>query len=261
MYKKSVKAAISLSRSTPETWPMNSTVCPKLQLLEVRMGESKTTHSLVMAQHILVNERYLVHVCHHPQQSQQNSALGMMSPVTSGSTGTPNENVAQCAPFINGIRLHHTPMAELKSCLHITNSLHVSSKKAVFFAPTVNMKVIPHKASFPNNEIWYSREEQKQLMEESMEVVELRRHLISMSENDFEETHNESVRGLENCLSRRLFRKHKREQEEVIAAVPFVQEKMKAKGLPIDHEVLSHVSQILSAPARERAYQIGLAYQ
>ena len=181
-------------------------------------------------------------------------SLGMKSALTKGlaltNAGTPD---APCRSV------------ELKPCLHYNKAdesatQRLSMKKAVMFAPNVTMKVIPHKTSFPSNEFWYSREEQRQLMEESMEVVKLYRHIMPMSEDDFEETHNESIQGFEHYLSKRLYKAFKQEQDIVITTVPLFQEKMKAKGKPIDHEALSRVSQVLSAPARERAYQKGLQH-
>ena len=194
-------------------------------------------------------------------------SLGMRSALTKGlaltSAGTPNAtNMADAG-------LHLAPCGvELKPCLHSNKTPSVSSatqappssKKAVFFAQNVNMKIVPHKAPFPSNETWYSLEEERQFMEEAMAVVKLRRHCASMSENDFEKTHNESTQGLEHYLSKRLFSTFKGEQEAVIAAIPLFQEKMKVKGLPIDGEALSRVSQALSATARERAYQKGLQH-
>ena len=186
-------------------------------------------------------------------------SLGTKSALTKGlaltSAGTPNAKIfAPCS-------------IELKPCLHYSKTSvssatqpPPSSKKAVFFAPNVNMKIIPHKASFPSNKIWYSREDQRQFMEEAMAAVKLRRHCASMSENDFEETHNNTTQGLEHYLSKRQYNQFKREQDVAITAVILFQEKMKVKGLPIDHEALSRASQALSAPARERAYQKGLQH-
>ena len=199
---------------------------------------------------------------------------GIMSPLTSA--GTPNANMAQFALFINSIPPPsevHAPKTEIKPCLRNNNNNNnnnnsnnhlatqrLSRKRAVIFAPNVTMKVIPHKTSLPSNKIWYSLNEQKQLLKETMDAARLRRHFMSMSEHDFEETHNESVRGIEHYLSKRLYKTLKEEQDTVITTVPLFQEKMKAKGLPIDHEALSRVSQVLSAPARERAYQKGLQH-
>lgn len=191
---------------------------------------------------------------------------GIMSPLTSA--GTPNANMAQFALFINSIPPPsevHAPKTEIKPCLNNNNNnqlatQRLSRKRAVIFAPNVTMKVIPHKTSLPSNKIWYSLNEQKQLLKETMDAARLRRHFMSMSEHDFEETHNESVQGLEHYLSKRLYKTLKEEQDTVITTVPLFQEKMIAKGLPIDHDFLSRVSQVLSAPARKRAYQKGLQH-
>ena len=191
-------------------------------------------------------------------------SLGMRSALTKGlaltsCAGTPGPKIS--APDV-GL---HLASELLKPCLHYNKKASASSavrgpSKAVCFAPEVRMKNIPRRTASLINETWYSLGEQRQFMEEAMAVVKLRRHCVSMSENDFEETHNESIQGLEHYLSKRQYITSKEEQEAVITVVPLFQAKMRTKGLPIDREALAHVSQVLSAPARERAYQKGLQH-
>ena len=188
-------------------------------------------------------------------------SLGMRSALTKGlalTSGVVTPDSKILAADAEG--LHLAPCSFELSVPSVTRGPSSSKKKAVCFASNVRMKIIPNKSSSPSNKTWYSPEETKQLLEESMEAVKLRRHLTSMSEHDFEETYNESVRGLEHYLSKRHFKTFKLEQEAAIAAIPIFQAKMKARGLPIDREALSRLSQVLSAPARERAYQKGLQY-
>lgn len=187
----------------------------------------------------------------------------MFTLASTGSTGMASRtHAAPCATA--HCANHGTPS---RSCLQYnrTNESATqglsSKKKAVCFAPTAMMKIIPDTTSLPSNKIWYSQEENMQFLVESLEIVKLRRHFMHMSEDDFEETCNENTRGLEQYLSKRLHNQFKQEQDTVIAAVLLFQEEMKVRGLPIDQNALSRVSQLLSASASDRAYQLGLLHR
>jgi endonuclease I len=136
---------------------------------------------------------------------------------------------------------------------------HVPKKKAVRFEPKTRGKIIPRYTTEDIRQVWYSKEEQGQMAESGIRAVTLRRR-HSLSEDELNDQHNESIRGLEHCLSKTLLKKCRQEQEDVVDAVLLFQNKMRMEGLPIDHDKLFLASDSLSAPARERAYLKGLEY-
>lgn len=129
-------------------------------------------------------------------------------------------------------------------------------KKAVKFSTKVRVKVVPRKTDEQLANVWSSAEEQKRFAEKAMKVAKLRRRCC-MSENEFEDKHNDSSRGLEHFRTKGDFLKRTLEKENVIEGVLLHQESMLAQGLPHNHEELFHTSHILSAAARERARTAG----
>ena len=136
--------------------------------------------------------------------------------------------------------------------------LPVPQKKSVCFSTRTRGKIIPRYTDEDIRRVWYSKQEQGQMAEDAMRAVTLRRRR-SLSEDELNDQHNESIYGLEHCLSKTMFKKCKQEQEDVIDAVLLLQNKMRMEGY-IDHEKLFLASDSLSAPARERAYIKGLEY-
>ena len=136
--------------------------------------------------------------------------------------------------------------------------LPVPQKKSVCFSTRTRGKIIPRYTDEDLRQIWYSKQEQGQMAEDAMRAVTLRRRR-SLSEDELNDQHNESIYGLEHCLSKTMFKKCRQEQEDVIDAVLLFQNKMRMQG-HVDHDKLFLASDSLSAPARERAYIKGLEY-
>ena len=135
----------------------------------------------------------------------------------------------------------------------------ISKKKAVDFLTTVRVRDTPRKTDEQIRNAWYSHEEQDQFVVEAQKVVKLCRR-SNMSEDDFEDEHQESTLGLDHFLNKALFKRLNRERHDVIDAVILLQEEMSARGRPIDHDLLAHACSTLSSPARERAHLVGLGH-
>ena len=135
----------------------------------------------------------------------------------------------------------------------------IYKKKAVDFWSTVRVRDIPRKTDEQLQKVWYSHEEQDQIMVQAQKVVKLCRR-SKMSEDDFEDEHLESTLGLDHFLNKALFKRLSQERKDVIDAVILLREEMSAICRPSDHNLLARACSTLSFPARERAHLVGLGY-
>ena len=161
-------------------------------------------------------------------------------------------------------RQRNANVSNIMTCLHFNEGTKtpiqgISKKKAVNFLTTVRVRDTPRKTDEQIRNAWYSHEEQDQFVVEAQKVVKLCRR-SNMSEDDFEDEHQESTLGLDHFLNKALFKRLNRERHDVIDAVILLQEEMSARGRPIDHDLLAHACSTLSSPARERAHLVGLGH-
>ena len=167
-----------------------------------------------------------------------------------------------CAPspdtFDDGppSRQRATKSDNLNTCFHVEEGAKIK-KKALRFETTVRVRDVSRKTDEQIEKVWYSHEEQDQFVLQAQKVVKLFRR-SKMSEEDFEDEHQESTQGLGHFINKALFKKLDREKRDVIDAVLLLQEEMNAGGGPIDHELLAGACSTLSSPARERAHLVGL---
>lgn len=162
-------------------------------------------------------------------------------------------------------RQRATNSSNPRTCLHFDEGTkrpkqNISNKKkAVGFETAVRIRDIQRKTDEQLHKVWYSHEEQDQFVVQAQKVVKLYRR-SNMSEDDFEDEHLESTLGLDHFLNKSLFKKLSRERQDVIDVVILLQEKMSARGRPIDHDLLARACSTLSSPARERAHLVGLGH-
>ena len=205
------------------------------------------------------------------QKLQQGMTVGMKSQKLQVDLSNVTAASPLCAPFPDTSndgspsRQRATDSSNHKTCLHFNEGAKTpirgiyKKKKAVGFEITVRVRDIPRKTDEQLQKVWYSHEEQDQIMVQAQKVVKLCRR-SKMSEDDFEDEHLESTLGLDHFLNKALFKRLSQERKDVIDAVILLQEEMSAIGRPIDHDLLASACSNLSFPARERAHLVGLGY-